>query len=106
MTLTALNTQATRQATSNEQGTFQFTGLLPGEYKLDVRSTNFANLTQTVRLEVGQQMTLTIKLEVGSLNTTVTSELIRRRSCALPMRASEKSSSAGPFRTCRSMVAC
>jgi len=71
VTLTALNTQATRQATSNEQGTFQFTGLLPGEYKLDVHSTNFANLTQTVRLEVGQQRTLTLKLEVGSLNTTV-----------------------------------
>jgi hypothetical protein len=71
VTLTALNTHATRQATSNEQGTFQFTGLLPGEYKIDVHSTNFANLTQTVRLEVGQQMTLTLKLEVGALNTTV-----------------------------------
>ncbi len=71
LTLTALNTHATRQATSNEQGTFQFTGLLPGEYKLEVRSPNFANLSQTVRLEVGQQMTLTLKLEVGSLNTTL-----------------------------------
>ena len=71
VTLTALNTHAARQATSNEQGTFQFTGLLPGEYKLDLRSTNFASLSQTVRLEVGQQMTLTLKLEVGSLNTTV-----------------------------------
>src|SRR5436190_20554488 len=71
VTLTALNTHATRQATSNEQGTFQFSGLLPGEYKLDLHRTNFSNLTQTVRLEVGQQLTLTLKLEVGSLNTTV-----------------------------------
>lgn len=71
ITLTALNTHATRQGSSNEQGTFQFTGLLPGEYQLEVRSTSFANLSQTVRLEVGQQSTLMIKLELGSLNTTV-----------------------------------
>ena len=69
--LTSTSTQATRQAISNEQGMFQFTGLLPGEYRLSVRSLNFANLTQTVRLEVGQQLTVTVKLEVGSLTTTV-----------------------------------
>ncbi|HYX28938.1 MAG TPA: carboxypeptidase regulatory-like domain-containing protein, partial [Pyrinomonadaceae bacterium] len=71
LTLTSISTQATRQATSNDQGTFQFTGLVPGEYRLDVRSSNFANLSQNVRLEVGQQMALNVKLEVGSLSTTV-----------------------------------
>ena len=71
LTLTSISTQAKRTATSNDQGAFQFTGLLPGEYRLDVRSSNFANLSQNVRLEVGQQVTLNLKLEVGSLSTTV-----------------------------------
>ena len=69
--LTSATTQAARQATSNEQGMFQFTGLLPGEYKLNVQSPNFALLTQRVHLEVGQQMTLDVKLEVGSISSTV-----------------------------------
>ena len=69
--LVSLTTQAARQVTSNEQGMFQFTGLLPGEYKLSVQSPNFAALTEDVHLEVGQQMTLNPKLEVGSISTTV-----------------------------------
>ena len=69
--LTSATTEAARQVTSNEQGIFQFTGLLPGEYKLNVQSPNFAALTQSVHLEVGQQMTLNVKLEVGSISTTV-----------------------------------
>src|SRR5215831_9700437 len=71
VTITSASTQAARQVTSNEQGMFQFTGLLPGEYKLSVQSPNFAALTQSVHLEVGQQMTLNVKLEVGSISTTV-----------------------------------
>ena len=69
--LTSATTEAARLVTSNEQGMFQFTGLLPGEYKLNVQGPNFAALTQSVHLEVGQQMTLNVKLEVGSINTTV-----------------------------------
>jgi hypothetical protein len=69
--LTSTTTEAARQVTTNEQGMFQFTGLLPGEYKLSVQSPNFAALTQNVHLEVAQQMTLNVKLEVGSISTTV-----------------------------------
>ncbi len=71
VSLISITTQASRQTISNEQGMFQFTGLLPGEYRLNVRSANFANLTQNVRLEVGQQLTVNVKLEVGSLTSTV-----------------------------------
>ena len=69
--LTAISTQATRQVFSNDQGDFQFTGLLPGEYRLNVQSSNFASLTENLRLEVGQQMTLNVTLELPSLSGTV-----------------------------------
>ncbi len=69
--LTSAATEAARQVTTNEQGMYQFTGLLPGEYKLNVQSPNFAALSQSVHLEVGQQMTLNVRLEVGSISSTV-----------------------------------
>jgi len=69
--LTSDSTGASRQVTSNEQGVFQVTGVLPGAYKLTVQATGFAQLTQNVTLEVGQQMTLNVGLKVSSLATTV-----------------------------------
>jgi len=69
--LTSLNTQATRQVSSNEQGIFRITGLLPEQYKLTVHSPGFALLTETLRLEVGQQMTRDVSLKVSSVSTTV-----------------------------------
>lgn len=69
--LMSLSTDATRQVTSSAQGTFQLTGLLPGEYELSVQSSGFAQVKQSLRLEVGQQMTLEISLKVGAINTTV-----------------------------------
>ena len=65
------STGASRQVTSNEQGIFQVTGVLPGAYKLTVQAAGFAQLTQNVTLEVGQQMTLGVGLKVSSLTTTV-----------------------------------
>ena len=69
--LTSESTQASRLITSNEQGVFQFTALLPGEYKLTVQAPGMASLSQSVRLEVGQQMTMDVSLNLSSLNTTV-----------------------------------
>jgi hypothetical protein len=69
--LTSDSTGASRQVTSNEQGVFQVTGVLPGAYKLTVQAAGFAQLTQNVTLEVGQQMTLNIGLKVSSLTSTV-----------------------------------
>ena len=39
--LTSITTEATRQLASNEHGGYQFTGLLPGEYKLTAEATGF-----------------------------------------------------------------
>lgn len=69
--LTADSTQASRQATTNDQGMFQITGLLPGKYQLVVQAPGFAVLNQNITLEVGQQMTLDVSLKVGSVSSTV-----------------------------------
>src|ERR1700682_2776410 len=69
--LTSDSTHAVRQVSSNEQGIFQITGLLPDLYKVSVQAQGFALFNQSVRLEVGQPTTLDIDLKLSSLNTTV-----------------------------------
>ncbi|MDT7778678.1 MAG: hypothetical protein QOC99_1190 [Acidobacteriota bacterium] len=68
---TSASTQAARQVDTNDEGAFQLTGLLPGEYKLTVEAKGFAVLTETVSVEVGQQMTLDIDLKISSVSTSV-----------------------------------
>ena len=69
--LTSDSTLASRQSTTNDQGIFQVTGLLPGLYKFSVHATGFAPLNQNVTLEVGQQMTLDVTLKLLSVSSTV-----------------------------------
>ena len=64
-------TSASRSAVTNELGSFQITGLLPGDYKVSVQASGFATLTQKVTLEVGQSLTLDLNLKVASLTTVV-----------------------------------
>jgi Carboxypeptidase regulatory-like domain len=69
--LTSESTHSVRQVSSNEQGIFQITGLLPDLYKVTVQATGFALFNGSVRLEVGQPTTLDIDLKLSSLSTTV-----------------------------------
>lgn len=69
--LTSESTGASRSAVTNDLGSFQITGLLPGDYKVTVQASGFATLTQKLTLEVGQSMTLDLNLRVASLNTVV-----------------------------------
>lgn len=69
--VTSASTQAMRQANTDDEGAFQITGLLPGEYTLTVQAQGFATLTRTVGLEVGQQMTLDVDLKIPSLDASV-----------------------------------
>src|SRR5258708_21425697 len=69
--ITSVSTGATRQITTNDQGVFRIPGLLPGEYKLTVQATGFSTITQTLNLEVGQEMTLNLNLKITSTNSTV-----------------------------------
>ena len=100
------STQASRSVNSNEQGIYQFTALLPGTYKLTVQASGLASLTQSVTLEVGQQMTLDISLKLSSLSTTVDVRLTLPTCCELLMRAWEKLSSLHQFATFHSTVEC
>src|SRR6267378_149372 len=70
--LMSAGTRAVRQVTSNGQGIYQITGLLPEEYKLTVQASGFSPSTQTLHLEVGQQATCDVTLQVPSLTGTVT----------------------------------
>ncbi len=56
---------------SNEFGINQVTGLLPGDYELEVTVSGFATLKQALRLEVGQQLTLDFNLKLASVTTTI-----------------------------------
>src|SRR5690349_7632778 len=69
--LVSTSTRAVRQVISNEQGLYQITALLPEEYKLDVQAKGFSASTQTIRLEVGQQMTCDVTLQLTSVTGTV-----------------------------------
>jgi hypothetical protein len=65
--LTSLNTSAIRRVSTNEQGIFQITGLLPGDYRLTITATGFAALSRTLRLEVGEQATLDVDLKIATV---------------------------------------
>jgi hypothetical protein len=69
--LTSLGTRAVRRVITNDQGIFQITGLQPGDYELNVEAKGFATLSQTLRLEVGQQLTLDVSLKLPSVSSTV-----------------------------------
>ncbi len=70
-------THAERVVSSNEEGIFQIPGLLPGDYKLTVKAPGFSEPDLSLRLEVGQQLSLELILKLGSVASAleVTSDL-------------------------------
>src|SRR2546428_383443 len=58
-------TGALRTVLVNIEGLYDFAGLSPGEYDLDVQAPGFAEQTRRLRLEVGQQMRLDVTLSLG-----------------------------------------
>jgi hypothetical protein len=80
--LKSVNTRAERHVTTNDQGIFQIKGLLPDEYELMIEAPGFAALSRTLRLEVGQQVSLDVNLKIASVAGAVevsaqTVELLR-----------------------------
>lgn len=69
--LTSNETHAERRVTTNSQGIFQITGILPGEYNLSVMASGFAQLTHALRLEVGQQLDLNLDLKIASTSDVI-----------------------------------
>ena len=69
--LSSVSTNSSRQATTNDLGIFQVSGLLPGEYVLSVTAQGFSPVKQAVTLEVGQARTIDLTLKVAEVSTTV-----------------------------------
>ncbi len=69
--LTAKETRAERRVTSNAQGIFQITALLPGDYELVVQAQGFAQVTRALRLEVGEQVVIDFALRLASSTSSV-----------------------------------
>src|SRR5262249_30166234 len=69
--LTSVSTRVERRVTANDEGFFQMTGLLPGEYELVVRASGFAMWSRKLNLEVGQQATVEVNLTIASVSGAV-----------------------------------
>jgi hypothetical protein len=73
--VTARNTatNASRDATTNDDGFYKIVSLSPGEYEVTVKAPNYKTaVIQRVKVTVGQTANQDIPLEVGDLTATVT----------------------------------
>src|SRR4051794_5731163 len=64
-------TGAARTTTSNSLGRFEFPGMAPGEYSIEISAKGFATVLRKVRLEVGQNMRLDFNLTIGDAKTSL-----------------------------------
>src|SRR6266550_7104654 len=74
-TVTARNptTNASRTATTNEEGRYQIVNLTPGDYEITVEAPNFKKAVLTkVTLTVGQRADVDVSLETGQITESVT----------------------------------
>ena len=67
--LTSESTGASRQTVTSDEGVFQITGVLPGDYNLSVQAQGFASINQKIRLEVGQSLALDLNLKVATVSS-------------------------------------
>ncbi len=73
LTLTSKETNASREAASDDAGRYQFPGLTPGTYQLKAMKTGFSTVSiQDIRLLVSTPATINVAFEaVGAVATTV-----------------------------------
>src|SRR3984957_8897602 len=62
--LTATSTGAIRHVLTDQRGLFEASALLPDDYELTTEAPGFAPDKQSVRLEVGQKLTVAISLSL------------------------------------------
>jgi hypothetical protein len=65
VTVIAADTGARRAVMSDATGWFEVVGLSPGEYQVEALATGFKDSRTSVKLEVGQQMSLNLMLSIG-----------------------------------------
>ncbi|MCC6367704.1 MAG: TonB-dependent receptor [Bryobacterales bacterium] len=76
--VTNTGTNVTRAATSNAEGLYVITDLIPGRYSLSARFTGFKNLERgEFTLRVGDHAVIDLEMQVGSQSeqVTITSEI-------------------------------
>lgn len=74
-TVTLVNeaTKAERKTTSNDEGSYVFTALIPGTYTLKIESRGFKTVSQSaVAVETASTRALDITLDIGQPSETVT----------------------------------
>jgi len=72
VTLSNPETNATRSATTNEDGQFSFEALPPGTYNVQVESKGFKKAAlNEVRALVGKPTELTVSMEIGDVSETI-----------------------------------
>ncbi len=69
--LKGLDTGSTAATTSSPNGSFSFNLLRPGHYQLTVKHSGFAEIVQTVEVEVGQNSKADINLTVAKGTETI-----------------------------------
>ncbi len=94
ITLTPVAGGVARVAQATDAGTYQATGLVAGEWLVEISATGFQTVAQTVRLEVGQRSQLDATLPVGGVSERVMVEgvtpLLDTQSAVLGTVVSEK----------------
>lgn len=73
--VTHINTDISREVTSNADGRFVIPMLVPGDYSMSVQKEGFRKTTRDrVKLDVGQTLSLTFQLQVGDIATSIAVE--------------------------------
>ena len=67
LTVTHGASGAKHEVRTTDRGTFEFVGLVPGNYALDVRAPGFKTIADSLQLAGGQTMRRDVALPVGSL---------------------------------------
>ena len=65
------NTGRDLTAVSDATGIYRFLSLAPGQYRLEVKATGFADTNITLRLETNQTLDVPVKLVIASTSATV-----------------------------------
>jgi transcriptional regulator of nitric oxide reductase len=73
VTVTNIDTNVSRTATSNAEGLYVLTDLIPGRYSLSAKFSGFKNLDRgEFTLRVGDHAVIDLQMEVGSQSERVT----------------------------------
>ena len=71
VTMAGVENTFSRMVTTDANGTFEFAGLLPGEYKMTVELTGFRREEMNVPIAVNQRVRLDVTLKAGGLSQQV-----------------------------------